>query len=385
MAEIVMPRLNSNDETLVLVEWLVQEAARVESGQVVAVVETSKAAGEVEATEEGVIELTAAARSQLAPGEVIARVHEDRQAYDNALANRPARMPAAASDAEPVLTDAARDLIREHGISREQLAGLRKRLIRAADLSALIETAGDRAARHQDEVARAVSRSHAEIPDATVVMKVDATALSTAIASMAESGSAGIGMAEFVIKALAATRRAFPAFFTRTDQDGGRDAGHDTGQPAPPSDVQVAVTVDAGSGLYLPVLRDADAVPVTELARQLLVFSLKAVKREFEVADFIGANFAVSLHLQPGVVHAVPVIPQGLVAAATLCGPTDELALDDAGRVHARQILHLGLTYDHRFVNGRDAMRLLAELRGLLESPAYLCELAAGAGTDLDH
>lgn len=378
MAEIVMPRLNSNDETLELVEWLVEEAAWVEPGQVVAVVETSKAAGEVEAADEGVIERAAAARSRLAPGEVIARVHADRQTYEKALADRSAANAAGAAGTAadgPVLTDAARELVHEHGITAEALAGLRKRLIRASDLSPLIESAGDRTARHQDEVARAVSRSHAEIPDATVTMKMDATPLSAAIEAMAESGSARIGMAEFIIKALAATRDSFPAFFARTEPG----AEH-----AVAAGVQVAVTVDAGSGLYLPVLRDADTATVVELGRQLLVFTVKAVKREFEVADFVGANFAVSLHLEPGVVHAVPVIPHGLVAAATLCGPTDELALDDAGQVCSRRIVHVGLTYDHRFVNGREAMRLLAELRGLLQSPGYLSELA-DAAAELGH
>lgn len=373
MAEIVMPRLNSNDETLMLVEWLVQDGASVEPGQLVAVVETSKATAEVEADEAGLIELAAAARSRLAPGEVIARVHADQQAYEKALAERPSAEAANAADDAPVLTDAARELVHRHGITAEALTGLRKRLIRATDLSALIDTAGDRAASHQDEVARAVSRSHAEIPDATVTMKVNATALAAVIEAMAESGSARIGMAEFIIKGLAATSERFPAFFARTEQNAETPAG-----------VQAAVTVDAGSGLYLPVLRDAHTSSVTELGRQLLLATVKAVKREFEVADFTGANFAVSLHLEPGVVHAVPVIPYGLVAAAALCGPTDELVLDDAGQVRSRQIIHVVLTYDHRFVNGRDAMRLLADLRGLLESPAYLAELAQ-APADIEH
>lgn len=204
-------------------------------------------------------------------------------------------------------------------------------------------------------------------------MKVNATALAAVIEAMAESGSARIGMAEFIIKGLAATSERFPAFFARTEQNAETPAG-----------VQAAVTVDAGSGLYLPVLRDAHTSSVTELGRQLLLATVKAVKREFEVADFTGANFAVSLHLEPGVVHAVPVIPYGLVAAAALCGPTDELVLDDAGQVRSRQIIHVVLTYDHRFVNGRDAMRLLADLRGLLESPAYLAELAQ-APADIEH
>ena len=375
MLEILTPRLNSNDESLLLTEWLVDEAAQVQRGQVVALVETSKAAADIEAEAEGVIELAAASQAWVAPGEVIARIHPDRDAYERALAGPETSAALDDTDDEPgdgpVLTDAARELVRRHGITSESLRSLGLRLVRTGDLARLISAGAERKPRHQEEVARAVSRSHAEIPDAGATMKVDATALAAAIATAGES--ARIGMAELMIKALASTRDRFPAFFAQI-ADG-------TAGPAP-AGAHIAVTVDTGSGLYLPVVRAADTTAVTEIARQLLDYAVKAARRDFDLADFAGANFALSLHLEPGIVHATPVIPYGLVAIASLCGPTNELALDESGGVYARDVVYLGLTYDHRFVNGRDAMRLLADVRAVLESPAHLAALLEPSDPD---
>src|SRR6185437_7743156 len=92
---ISVPRLNSNDETYVLVEWLVEEGATVDTDDAVAVVETSKVTEEIVADQAGVIRIRVPAGHECAPGETIAYV-QDAQPGTSGADVPPAPEPGAA-------------------------------------------------------------------------------------------------------------------------------------------------------------------------------------------------------------------------------------------------------------------------------------------------
>jgi 2-oxoglutarate dehydrogenase E2 component (dihydrolipoamide succinyltransferase) len=380
MSDITVPQLNTNDAHVVLVEWCVADGAEVEEGEVIAVLETSKAAEDLPAAERGILLPTAKAGSEIAPGTSIGMLCPDKPAYDRLAAELAASGDADAA-AAVTLTDAARALVEEHGISAERLRGLNLRTIRASDVRSLLPeeaaagpgpapaplAAGTSSAAKVEEltldqqqatVAQVVTESHRNIPDASVVMKAGAEELLACLRRFEESEQVTIGPAALAIAAVAALRARFPRVFARY-----RD-GRVTLAPG----AHVAVTTDVGNGLYLPVVRDADQRTVPDIAGQLMRFHVGAVRRRFEVADLTGANIAVTLHVEAGVVLAIPVIPPEVAAAISLCAVHDELILDDEGGVRRRPFLNLAMTYDHRLINGRDAMLFLAELRDSLES-----------------
>jgi 2-oxoglutarate dehydrogenase E2 component (dihydrolipoamide succinyltransferase) len=381
MSDITVPQLNTNDAHVVLVEWCVADGAEVEEGEVIAVLETSKAAEDLPAAERGVLLPTVKAGSEIAPGTSIGMLCPDKPTYDRLSAE----LAASGDDDAAVavtLTDAARALVEEHGISAERLRGLNLRTIRASDVRSLLPeeaaagagpspapptAAGTSSAAKVEElildqqqatVAQVVTESHRGIPDASVVMKAGAEELLACLRRFEESEQVTIGPAALVIAAVAALRARFPRVFARY-----RD-GRVTLAPG----AHVAVTTDVGNGLYLPVVRDADQRTVPDIAGQLMRFHVGAVRRRFEVADLTGANIAVTLHVEAGVVLAIPVIPPEVAAAISLCAVQDELVLDDEGGVRRRPFLNLAMTYDHRLINGRDAMLFLGELRDSLES-----------------
>jgi 2-oxoglutarate dehydrogenase E2 component (dihydrolipoamide succinyltransferase) len=367
MIDIVVPQLNTNDAHVVLVEWCVPDGAQVEAGDVIAVLETSKAAEDLEAAERGILLPTAKAGSEIAPGTSIGMLCPDKVSYDRMSA--PASPDAAArlTDAAFRLTDAARLLVEQHGISAERLRGLNLRTIRASDLQSLLPPEPGSTVAEVEEllldqqqltVAQVVTTSHRDIPDASVVVKVGCDELFGALRRYEEAEQVTIGAAAVAVAAVAALRPTFPRIFARYHE------GRVTLRPG----AHVAVTTDAGSGLYLPVVHDADQRTVLDIAGQLMRFRLNAVRRRFEVADLTGSNIAVTLHADAGVVLAIPVIPPDVAAAVSLCAVQEELVLDPDGGVRRRSYLNLAMTYDHRLINGADAMLFLTELRGRLES-----------------
>ncbi|MEV5281838.1 MULTISPECIES: 2-oxo acid dehydrogenase subunit E2 [unclassified Streptomyces] len=372
MFDIAVPRLNSNDATATVVEWRAADAENVQQGDVVAVIETAKATAELEAPASGVVRHDVPEGAEAEPGSVIGRICPDRAAWE--AAERLAEHEAAPQDL--VLTRAARELARRHRLGEEELRGLGRRLVREADVAALVpgNSATDgprvRLSARQREIAATVSRVHQQVPQASLVMKADATALSAVLDRARRDRRTRLGLTELVIKSVASLRGRFPRCFARFD-------GGDSYELLPGA--HVAVTVDTGSGLFLPVARDADTVSVADLGQWLLTCAVRAARDRFELADFAGANVALSLHTEPGVVQALPLIPPGLVGAVTLCGPSDEVALDDSGRAYRRPVVHLGLAYDHRVVNGREAMTFLTALRDTLESAHQLGALIDGA------
>lgn len=384
MADVIVPQLNANDTHVVLVEWCVPDGAEVAADDVIAILETSKAAEDLLADEPGILLATVKAGAEIKPGTPIGTLCPDKATYDRLSARllsaqgSPASADttanAAGAAADPTLTDAARAVVERHGISAEQLRGLNRRTIRVADLAPLLppepgpESGPPHAAvagvgeltldQQQVTVAQVVAESHRTIPDASVVMKTGADELLGALRRYEESEQVTVGIAAAVLAAVAALRARFPRIF----------ASYRDGRVTLAAGAHVAVTTDVGTGLYLPVVTDADQRTVADIAERLMRFRINAVRRRFEVSDLTGANIAITLHTDPGVVLAIPVIPPNVAAALSLCSVQEETVLDEDGGVRRRSYLNLAMTYDHRLINGRDAVLFLSELRDSLES-----------------
>lgn len=129
------------------------------------------------------------------------------------------------------------------------------------------------------------------------------------------------------------------------------------------------MTVDVGRGLFIPVVRDVGDRPLSEIAGDLAGFRRTALTGSFRESDLQGGNITLTLHTHDGIVHAVPIVFPGQTCALSLTAPRPEVVPDGSGFA-VRKTAAIGLAYDHRFVNGRDAAEFLGELRSALESPA---------------
>jgi 2-oxoglutarate dehydrogenase E2 component (dihydrolipoamide succinyltransferase) len=213
--------------------------------------------------------------------------------------------------------------------------------------------------RVQRGVAAVVTLSHREIPAASLVMKVPVDgALGRARLLMTETRQI-VGLPELLIGAIAAAREPFPLAFAERIDD--RTARVRPG-------AHVAVTVDLGNGLYLPVLRDAQAATTQQIAEWLAGARQQASKAAFRAEELTGANIMLSLHTEPDVVFATPLIFPGHACVVSLGGVQEE-ARAVRGEILSARFVHLGLAYDHRIINGRLAIAFCRRLKETLEKP----------------
>jgi 2-oxoglutarate dehydrogenase E2 component (dihydrolipoamide succinyltransferase) len=167
-----------------------------------------------------------------------------------------------------------------------------------------------------------------------------------------------VGLPDLVIRAVAARRADFPLFFAAPRDDGSVTVGG----------AHVGVTVDVGRGLFVPVVRDAADRSWAELSALLMRFRIAAMRGTFRASDLAGGTITVSLHTSGTVVQAVPIVFPGQTCVVSLCAVRDELRLT-GGQVIADPVVDIGLSYDHRVVNGRACVEFLTAVQADLEDP----------------
>jgi 2-oxoglutarate dehydrogenase E2 component (dihydrolipoamide succinyltransferase) len=389
LTELRVPKLNNNDTEYVLVEWLAEDGAGVLEGDPVVVLETSKATEELVAEAEGVLRRTAETGATCRPGDVIAHISGDpapppanaavREAGGTDAVSQAGRADAVSRTGEtgarlpegagPIITAPAQALIDEHGVDPARIRALGKKVIKRDDVAALLETGGDSASPSsrtrplpavQRAVAAAVTRSHHTIPAAFTAVKLDAGPAIARARALSKAARALIGLPELLVSAVASLHGQFPMCFAEpvvADGPGGEAAVRLSTEP------NVGVTVDVGHGLYVPVLRGADRLSLAEIAQQLTAYRTKAAQGAFREDDLAGGNIVVTLHTDAAVLLAVPIVFPGQTCALSLCAPQHEFALDPAGNVVKRTTVTLGLAFDHRVLNGREAAMFLNALR----------------------
>ncbi|MFD9949563.1 2-oxo acid dehydrogenase subunit E2 [Nonomuraea sp. NPDC059023] len=425
MAELRVPKLNNNDTEYMIVEWLVPDGAEVHEDDAVVLVETSKAAEELPADTTGVLRHAMKAGAWCHPDEVIATIGPDPSdtphptppaaaawvsgsaASDagptasgvgpsasvseaaavvsgsaasaagpstsdggpsasavgpsashvgpsasgagssaSAVGLSPSAVPSAGAalseGSGPLVTAPAQALIDQHGITPEQVASLGVHLVRRADVERLLTQADRRELpRVQRAVARAVELSHQTIPAAYVAVRMNLTPALERARTLTKEVRRPVGVAEVFVQAVAGLHGEFPLFFARLD-------GNHAVLSATPD---IGVTVDLGEGLYVPVVHDAAGRTLKDIAGTLMKHRLAATTGDFKESDLTGANFVVTLHTEGEVEMAIPFVFPGTAGALAVTSPADgSPAL-------------IGLAYDHRLINGRDASLFLAALR----------------------
>ncbi|MDW3847604.1 2-oxo acid dehydrogenase subunit E2 [Micromonospora sp. BRA006-A] len=320
-----VPRLNPNDDSYVLLEWLVADGATVEAGEPVAAVETSKAIEELAATQAGVLRQDVAAGADCAPGTPIGRI------LPGPAVPASVDTPGAPAAAYPEAVEAV---------------GTRT------------ATPGRPLPPAQRRIADVVSTSHREIPVAFTAVRVDVTAALAYARSAADETGATVGLTEVVIAAVAALHERFGGLYARLTGDG---LVVDAEAPS------IGLTVDVGTGLFLPVIRDAAGLDLGDLADAVVALRMKALRGRLREEDMAGMNFLVALNDTPGVTVARPIIPPGVTCALSVPDVHREVVLDGDGGVRERTVADLGLAYDHRLVNGAQAGAYLAALGEILQ------------------
>jgi pyruvate dehydrogenase E2 component (dihydrolipoamide acetyltransferase) len=174
-----------------------------------------------------------------------------------------------------------------------------------------------------------------------------------------EKKGARLTVTSFVLKAVAETLKKHPFFNSSLDEV--------TQEIVLKEYVHLGIAVDTEAGLIVPVLRDADKKDLVQLSKELEELATKARERKVSGEDLKGGSFTISNQGGIGGAHFTPIINKPEVAILGLGKGALKPVVRD-GKIEPRTILPLGLSYDHRVIDGGGAARFIVDLVKAIEN-----------------
>ena len=213
--------------------------------------------------------------------------------------------------------------------------------------------------------AEGMSRNWGLIPHVTQFDVADITATEASRKKLADKRKGQPGKITMTILAIKAVTKAlgeFPQFASSIDMTAGE------GELIRKSYRHIGIAVDSPNGLMVPVLRDTDKKGLTELATELEGLAEKVRSRKIALEDMQGSVFTISNLGGIGGTFFTPIVNWPEVAILGISKSRQELQLTD-GRVEARLVMGLSLSYDHRVIDGADGARFLKRVCEILSDP----------------
>ncbi len=204
-------------------------------------------------------------------------------------------------------------------------------------------------------IARRMLENYRSIPHVTQFDEADVTALNTLRKQLApgyEQQGAKLTITVFLLKALADTLKKHPIFNSSLDEAANEIVLKDY--------IHLGIAVDTEQGLIVPVLRDVDQKSLLQIATELEALAKKARERKVTGEDLRGGTFTVSNQGGIGGAHFTPIINKPEVAILGLGRGALKPVVRD-GQIEPRLMLPLGLSYDHRVIDGGQAARFITD------------------------
>lgn len=370
MIEFKLPSLGADMDEGTLLEWKVKSGDAVKKGDVVAVVDTTKAAVEVETWQEGTVQALLIEPGTTIPvGTVIATFLAPGEVPGAASAPEVSTAQVPADTRKPV-SPAARRRAAELGVDPASIAGTGPRgavTIEDIEHAVAAPTAGtvpDRVAEMRKAIAAAMSRSKREIPhyylSETIAMQRATDWLAAENAKRPVTGR--ILMAALQLKAVALALKGFP------DLNGlWRDGVYG---PSPAVHTGVAISLRQG-GLVAPAIRDVQDLPLDELMKRLADLVKRARAGSLRSSEMSDPTITVTNLGEAGVESTFAIIypPQVAIVGFGRVAPRP-WAQDDAVKVAPTVVA--SLSADHRVSDGHRGAVFLAELARRLQEPEAL-------------
>lgn len=170
-----------------------------------------------------------------------------------------------------------------------------------------------------------------------------------------------LGFMSFFVRACVEALKRFPAVNASID---GSDIVYHGYQ-------DIGVAVGSPRGLVVPVLRDADSLTLAEVESQIREYGTKAQANKLSIDDMTGGTFTISNGGVYGSLLSTPILnpPQtGILGMHKI----QERPMAVNGEVKIRPMMYLALSYDHRLIDGQEAVRFLVTIKDFLEEPARI-------------
>jgi 2-oxoglutarate dehydrogenase E2 component (dihydrolipoamide succinyltransferase) len=426
--DVLVPSVGESITSGILTSWIKKEGEQVEEGEDLFELETDKATVAVPAPADGTLHILIEEGQEVEIGQVVGDLTVEEGAP--AAAPSSAALDAAPSAAESVptaaderaavpgpsaalgdLSPAVRRIVKEHGLSPTYLKGTgpkgritKKDALRAAQRAAeagkrgaaapaeakaaataasgAVPAAGAQSGQRaavptsERQIREPMSRLRQTIADRLVQARHEIALLTTfneinmerVMALRKQYGESfekkhgvRLGFMSFFVKASCQALQRFPAVNAMID---GRDIVYNNFY-----DIGVAVSTDRG--LVVPVLRDADAMSFAAIERTILDMATRAREKKIAPDELAGGTFTITNGGVFGSLLSTPLpnYPQtGILGMHAI--QKRPIAVDD--QVVIKPMMYVALSYDHRLIDGREAVQFLVTIKSLIEDPQAL-------------
>ena len=421
--DLKLPRLGEGADSAVVINVFVKEGDTVAKDQAVIELENEKAVASIPATEGGVVtKVYVKAGDKISIGQRIlttgggAAASAPTPATAKPAAKAAAKHPAPgpepeveeaseagedatpASGTAPVASPSLRRIVRELGLDLGRIRGSGSggRIV-MGDLRAYIQKLQSAAVRAKSApaasapgapakpaaeqidfskwgpvtkksvtplrqvIARRMWESWNAIPHVTQFDDADFTKLnelSKKFAAAYEAKGAKLTLTPLVLKAVAEMLKKHPIFNSSLDEVANEIVLKEY--------IHVGIAVDTEAGLIVPVIRDVDKKSVLDLAKELEILAQKARDRKVSGDELKGGTFTISNQGAIGGAHFTPIVNKPEVAILGLGRGVMKPVVRD-GKVEVRMMTPLGLSYDHRVIDGGAAARFIVDLVAALQ------------------
>ena len=330
--EIKIPSVGESIVSGLLSVWHKQEGETVAAGDALFTLETDKVSSEITAERPGVLHILVPQGEEVKIGAVVGTLEEPGTG---------AAAPAPKTEEKPAPVPTAPAVPQEERSTRKKMSPLRRKI--AAQLVMAQQTA-------------AILTTFNEC-DMSAVMELR----SRHQESFTKEHGVKLGFMSFFLKATVAALKAVPAINSRIDGE----------ELVVNHYFDIGVAVGTERGLVVPVIRDADRKGFARLEKDILAYAQTAREGKLRVEDLQGGVFTISNGGVYGSLLSTPILnpPQsGILGLHKIM----DRPIAVKGQVAIRPMMNLALSYDHRVVDGKEAVTFLIKVKEAIEDPARL-------------
>ena len=382
--DVKVPMLSESVSEGTLLEWKKKVGEAVARDEILIDIETDKVVLEVPSPQAGVlVEIIAQNGETVAAEQVLARI--DTAATASASAEAPAAAPApeaapAAAQTNAAMPAAAK-LAAETGVDVNALQGsgrdgrvLKEDVQNAAAKPAAAPAPVPAGARPEQRVP--MSRLRARVAERLLASQQENAILTTFNEvnmkpimdlrakykeKFEKEHGTKLGFMSFFVKAAVAALKKYPV--VNASVDGNDIVYHGY--------FDIGIAIGSPRGLVVPILRDADQMSIADIEQAIVDYAKKAKDGKIALEDLTGGTFSITNGGTFGSMMSTPIInpPQSAILGMHA---TKERAVVENGQVVVRPMMYLALSYDHRIIDGREAVLTLVAIKDALEDPARL-------------
>lgn len=386
--DVKVPMLSESVSEGTLLEWKKKVGEAVARDEILIDIETDKVVLEVPSPQAGVlVEIVAQDGETVVADQVLARIDTAATAAAEAPVAAPAEAAPAAAPAAAqnnAAMPAAAKLAAETGVDVNALqgSGLDGRVLKedvqnaaakpaAAAAPAVALPAGARPeervpmSRLRARVAERLLASQQENAILTTFNEVNMKPIMDLRAKYKEKfekeHGVKLGFMSFFVKAAVAALKKYPVVNASVD---GKDIVYH-------GYFDIGIAIGSPRGLVVPILRDADQMSIADIEQAIVDYAKKAKDGKIAIEDLTGGTFSITNGGTFGSMMSTPIInpPQSAILGMHA---TKERAVVENGQVVVRPMMYLALSYDHRIIDGREAVLTLVAIKDALEDPARL-------------